>query len=301
MGAVPIDGRRYLACLMVIMMVTGFAPKATAAGLATVVSTEAVNIRACPRLDCAVLAVAPLGKNVTVTGDPVAGFIPVGYAGVNGYAYALYLAPVGGIAPTFVEGAAGCQRVALIFNVGIGNAPALSILDTLTAEDVPATMFLMGWWAEQHPDLVGEMAARGLTIGSHGHDRGELTALSNAEVAQDLRASVAAIGGTGTVLGPWFTPYAAAIDDRVRTIVAAEGFLPVGWRLAAVDYGPEATAIGVYNRIVPKIYDGAIVELHFDGPVSATSTAVALPWIIKDLRDQGYQFVSIPDMAMPCA
>jgi hypothetical protein len=52
---------------------------------------------------------------------------------------------------------------------------------------------------------------------------------------------------------------------------------------------------------MPNVYDGAIVELHLDGPASATSTGVALPWIVDELRDAGYTFVTIPELARPCA
>ena len=49
-----------------------------------------------------------------------------------------------------------------------------------------------------------------------------------------------------------------------------------------------------------SVHDGAIVELHLDGPASAESTGLALPRVIRDLRAQGYRFVSIPEMAAPC-
>jgi len=49
-----------------------------------------------------------------------------------------------------------------------------------------------------------------------------------------------------------------------------------------------------------NVTDGAIIEMHLDGPASALSTGVALPWLIADLRAEGYQFVTIPQMTEPC-
>ena len=274
---------------------------AGAAGTGVVVATGAVNIRSCPELGCKVLAAAPLGASLSLLGEAANGYLSVGYAGVTGYAYGLYVAPTGGPPPLFDAGATGCDRVALIFNVGIGDETSRAILDTLVAERVPATMFLMGWWAKANPDLAREMATRGFVLGTHGHDRAEPVDRSDSDQVQDLRASAAAIAAAaGVAPGPWFTPYAAAMDARVRGIVAAEGYLPVGWRVAGADYGPDATAAGVYNRIVPNVSDGSIVELHLDGPATAVSTAVALPWVVADLRAQGYRFVTIPEMAEPC-
>ncbi len=268
---------------------------------ATVVSSEGVNIRSCPRLNCDVLAVARLGQTVAVTGESSDEFTPVVYKGTAGFAYDLYLLKPGLPVPQLVSGAPGCKRVALIFNIGIGEAPATEILDTLKAENIPATMFVMGWWAEAQPDMLRRMVRDGLPIGSHGYDRLGLTQRSDAEIVRDIQAAGNAIKQvTGKAPGPWFTPFAADTDERVAGLIATRGYVPVGWTVPAADYGPDATPQSVYGRVMPNVYDGAIIEMHMDGPASSTSTAVALPWIVGELRAQGYTFVTIPEMANPC-
>ena len=274
---------------------------ATDAGAATVVGGEGVNIRSCPRIDCDVVAVAPLGKTVAVTGESRDGFTPVVYKGTSGFAYDLYLLKPGQPVPQLISGAPGCKRVALIFNVGIGEPPAMEILDTLKAEKIPATMFVMGWWAAEEPEVLRRMVDDGFAIGSHGYEKLGLTGRSDADVVRDIQAAGNAIQKvTGEQPGPWFTPYAADTDERVANLIASRGYLPVGWKVPAADYGADATAESVYGRVMPNIYDGAIVEMHMDGPASSTSTAIALPWIISELRAEGYQFVTIPQMADPC-
>jgi peptidoglycan/xylan/chitin deacetylase (PgdA/CDA1 family) len=128
-----------------------------------------------------------------------------------------------------------------------------------------------------------------------------LTGFSDDEVVIDLRDSATHMRQvTGKDPVPYFTPYAADIDERVRSLVASEGYLPVAWDVPADDWGEDITADYVYDRVVPNIEDGAIVEFHLDGPSSKQATAVAIPRIVEALRDQGYHFVSIPDMAQPC-
>ena len=268
---------------------------------ATVFGTDGVNLRTCPGLDCEVVAVAKLGERVTVMGPVEDGFSPVDYGGARGYAYDLFLAKDGQPAPALIEGAPGCRRIALIFNVGIGEEPVLAILDTLAGQGVPATVFVMGWWAAAYPAELLAIAEAGFVVGSHGDQRRELIGLTDAQIVADVTAATTTIAG---VLGqppvPWFTPYANAADDRVRRLIGQLGAMPVGWRVPAADFGPRATAGSVYDRVLPKAYDGAIVEFHLDGPASATSTAVALPWIVAELRAQGYRFVTIPELAKPC-
>ena len=294
--------QRVLLVVIVIGALMGIrTPVSAQPETAVVVGTTELEIRACPEPSCEVVGTVPLGAEVEVTGESVDGYVPVQRDGVAGVVPAVFVATDPVNPPYFVAGDPGCNRVAWIFNIGVGAEPATGILDTLAAKDVPATMFVMGWWVEERPPILERMAQEGYVIGSHGYGANELTTLSDDAVIEDLERSVAAIeAAIGRPMDPYFTPYAAAIDDRVRHLVADQGYLTVGWEVPAADYGADATEEGVYARVMQNIYDGAIVELHLDGPASAESTGRALPRMIDDLRAQGYQFVTIPEMLEPC-
>lgn len=201
----------------------------------------------------------------------------------------------------FHQGNAGCGRVALIFNMGSGYDPATSILNTLSDYGVRATMFPMGWFAESRPDIVQWMSSSGHVIGSHGYLGPELTYRSDWDVANDIAASSGAIANAiGYWPAPWFTPFAGAADDRVRALAAEQGYTTVSWGVSANDWSFDATASSVYSNVMDNVYDGAIVELHFDSPTTTYSTAEALPWIIEDLTARGYSLVTVPEMAQGC-
>ena len=296
------------AVLVVVILLALLAPRIGAASLVQpeigattrIVGTDAANVRACPALDCEVLAVVALHDTVTVTGAPESGFVPVAAKGVMGYIHALYLSAANPD-PWFTAGEPGCKRVALIFNIGVGETPSQTVLDTLVAQDVAATMFAMGNWAETHRDYLIRLRDAGFTIGTHGYASTYLTNLPDDAIRADLKASVDAIASiTGQPVATWATPYAAATDARVRRIVAEMGYMPVGWAVTAADFGKDATAQGVIDRVLPNVTDGAIVEFHLDGPATESSTAVALPVIIASLHDQGYDLVTVPDLALPC-
>ena len=67
------------------------------------------------------------------------------------------------------QGHPDVPNVALVFNVGAGYEPAPAILDTLAEREYRATFFVMGWWAERHPDELRPIADAGHQIASHGH------------------------------------------------------------------------------------------------------------------------------------
>ena len=201
----------------------------------------------------------------------------------------------------FVAGTPGCGRIALLFNVGASYEPATDMLSTLQGYGVPGTFFIMGWLAEQNPGLVQQIAATGFPVGSHGYLPPELTNRSDDDVAWDLGAAASALqSALGYSPGPWFTPFAGASDDRVRSIAASSGLVTVGWGIDSNDWSPDATADSIYNQVVGGAYDGAIVELHMDAQRSVDSTAGAMPSIIEDLSAQGYTFVTVPDMVAGC-
>jgi len=198
-------------------------------------------------------------------------------------------------------GTPGCSQVALMFNTGAGFDPAVGVLDTLGTYGAQATMFVMGWLAEQNPWLVQQIAAWGHPVGSHGYLPPELTTRSDDDVAWDLQtASDTLTWALGYNPGPWFTPYASASDDRVRSIANSLGLTTVGWSVSSGDWDPGATADSIYSSVVNGAFDGAIFELHLDAQRSVDGTAVALPWIIEDLSAQGYSFVTVPQIANWC-
>jgi peptidoglycan/xylan/chitin deacetylase (PgdA/CDA1 family) len=209
------------------------------------------------------------------------------------------------IAPTgqfqFHQGEAGCGRVALIFNMGSGYEPATSILNTLANYGVRATMFPMGWFAEARPDILQWMSANGHVIGSHGYLGPELTLRTDWDVSNDIATSSSAIANAiGYWPAPWFTPFAGAADARVRALAAEQGYTTVSWGVSSNDWSFDATASSVYSNVMDNVYDGAIVELHFDSPTTTYSTAEALPWIIEDLSARGYSLVTVPELAQAC-
>ncbi len=283
-----------------------------AAATASVVGTDALQLRSDPDgrgtpEPSSTTTTLPLGAEVELPDgglpdDPASGrSIRVRSGDAEGFAQDWYLRDRDRPAPYLLKGEPGCSRLAIIFNVGVGFEPDLGILDTLRSERVPAGMFVMGWWADRRPPALARMIEDGHVIGSHGYESLELTERSDEEVAADVLAAAAAIErAAGQPPARLFTPYAAAMDERVRSVVAGTGSLPIAWTVAAADYGEDATADGVWEHVMADIHDGALIEFHLDGPASAESTGEILPSLIHRLRDDGYQFVTVPEMLEPC-
>lgn len=187
--------------------------------------------------------------------------------------------------------------VALVFNVGAGFEPATGILDTLAEKEYRATFFVLGWWADQRPDLLRRIADEGHEIASHGHSVFDLTQVPDAEVRADLEAADASISRvTGQTTRPLWSPSAGYRDARVRRIASESGYRPILWTLDSGDWTYEATAAGVYERVITRVGNGFIVVMHFDSPTTLRSTGLVLPDVIDVLREAGYQLVTVTEL-----
>ena len=188
-------------------------------------------------------------------------------------------------------------NIALVFNVGAGYEPATAILDALQDRQQHATFFVMGWWAERHPDVLRQIADAGHEIASHGHSIFDLTHASDAQVRADLESADAAISAvTGRSTRPLWSPSAGYRDARVRSIAASLGYRPILWTVDSGDWTAEASAESVYSHIVNGASNGAIIVLHFDSPTTTNSTAQVLPAAIDALRESGYRLVTITEL-----
>ncbi len=71
------------------------------------------------------------------------------------------------------------------------------LLLMLDAHRVRATFFVLGWIAEQAPDLIREIASRGHEIATHGYNHLLLTGSTEAEFEEDLRKGLDALRHCG--------------------------------------------------------------------------------------------------------
>jgi peptidoglycan/xylan/chitin deacetylase (PgdA/CDA1 family) len=188
-------------------------------------------------------------------------------------------------------------NLALVFNVGAGSEPATAILDTLADQQQRATFFVMGWWADRHPDQLQPIVGAGHEIASHGHSIFDLTQVSDAEVRADLEDADRAISAvTGRTTRPLWSPSAGYRDARVRGIAADLGYRPILWTVDSGDWTTDASAESVYSHVVNGASNGAIIVLHYDSPHSVSATAEVLPTAIDALRGAGYRLTTITEL-----
>jgi peptidoglycan-N-acetylglucosamine deacetylase len=102
------------------------------------------------------------------------------------------------------------------------------ILDLLSAKQVKATFFVLGYIAEQHPGLVRRIFSAGHEIATHGFAHRLVYTMTPDEFRQDLAQSVAVISAiTGAPIAGFRAPEWSIRDDSLwaLNILMEEGFL----------------------------------------------------------------------------
>jgi len=191
----------------------------------------------------------------------------------------------------------GRKVVALTFDDGPNPDATPLILDTLREKGVRATFFILGSHAERWPELVRRISHEGHQIGNHGYFHRKLQFKSPFYVSRDIRLGIRAIKRAGAPApryfraphgfrSPWTTPIASSYGERT-----------VGWSLGVWD-SDRPGVDEIVRRTLEGVEPGSIVLLHdgdgYNPDGDRMQTAAALPLIIDRLKEQGYEFATLP-------
>ncbi len=196
-------------------------------------------------------------------------------------------------ATEIANGPSTTNKVALTFDAGIRSPHIVPILDQLKAANVRSTMFLTGWWADQHPEIVARMVAEGHEMGNHSYSHPNFTEISNAAIREEVERGNAAIarhGGTPTK--PWFRPPSGDRDARVNRTIGELGYYSIYWSLDTLDWMEDVTAQQVLERTISRTTPGAIIVAHLTSP----QTAQVLSEMIRRLRERGFELVLVSEL-----
>ncbi|WP_019850968.1 polysaccharide deacetylase family protein [Desulfitobacterium sp. PCE1] len=189
--------------------------------------------------------------------------------------------------------------MALTINVDWGGEFLPGILDALDKYNGKATFFLTGRWAQNNPEMVKEIQARGHAIENHGYSHphpDQISISANQEEILKTEKIVQEITGTKTKY--YAPPYG---EKGASGLKAAEnlGYTTILWTLDTVDWRPESTPEIITKRIVdPAVRfgikptrEGAIVLMH-----PKENTVKALPNILSRLANEGFQFITVNEL-----
>lgn len=183
----------------------------------------------------------------------------------------------------------GKKLAALTFDDGPSAATTPRLLDILYEKNVPATFFELGTAASANPEIVKRVVNEGHELASHTMSHQNLATLSGGGVRSETDGAAAVfesiIGYRPKLVRP---PY-GSINDTVRANIGAPMIL---WSVDTLDWKYKNTA-SILGYTMSEVYDGAIILMHDIHPTSVE----AVPTVIDTLRADGYEFVTVSELA----
>ena len=183
----------------------------------------------------------------------------------------------------------GKKVIALTFDDGPSRATTPRLLDILKQKQVKVTFFVLGSAARYGKDIVRREFNEGHEIQGHTMWHGAFNAMSREQIMADIKQAddlmMEMIGRKPDMIRP---PY-GAMSQAAREVVGRPFMC---WDVDTLDWKYRNSA-SVRQRAVGGAHNGAIVLMH---DIHMT-TVNAVAGIIDDLRAQGYEFVTISELA----
>ncbi|TVQ63064.1 MAG: polysaccharide deacetylase family protein [Spirulina sp. DLM2.Bin59] len=186
----------------------------------------------------------------------------------------------------------GRKVIALTFDDGPLDPYTNDILYILESNDVKATFFLIGRSVQAFPNRAKHIQMKGHALANHtwSHPYAQQTAASAAAQIDNTDTWIKQTTGFTPKL---FRPPGGFLNNGLASYAAQKGQVVVMWSADSKDY--YASAPNIIKRVMAAASPGGIVLFH-DGGGNRTQTVLALPFIIKQLREQGYEFVTVPEL-----
>lgn len=223
----------------------------------------------------------------------------LGFGAAGIAAYGAYAPNSGLFGRSVSRGPRDTRRVYLTFDDGPSRSATATILDTLAGERVPAAFFMVGDFVRREPGLARAVAQAGHEVGNHTQHHIKLHRRGPARIRRELEEAHGVISQVvGRPPRTFRAPHGYRNPFVGRTVRRLQYTL-FGWTYGVWD-SARPGAEEIRRRVRARLVPGAVILLHdgdgYDFNGDRTQTAEALPGIIRDARDAGFEFAPLEEL-----
>jgi peptidoglycan-N-acetylglucosamine deacetylase len=199
------------------------------------------------------------------------------------------------------------KKIALTFDDGPDPAYTPEILDILKKYNAKGSFFVIGLNAQSNPGILKRIYREGHDVGIHTFTHPEISTISDNQYQVELSATERLIESELGVSTKLFRPPYLEnsepddpADIRVIRTSSKLGYYTVNLGIDPEDWN-NSDATQISDEVVNGVVGGRgnIILLHDSGG-ERNSTAKALPQIIWNLENKGFQFVTVSElMSLP--
>lgn len=193
----------------------------------------------------------------------------------------------------FTKGDDSYTKVALTFNISWGDEQVHDILTVLAENDVKATFFLSGEWAERHPQIVEKIVEQNHEIGMLGYRYKSYLDQEIQQVRQDLYLAQDTFNKLGFKDIKLLRAPSGHLNEEVVNLAKRLGFSVIHWNVNPNDWENPGTEV-IASSVLDSTSNGDIILLHASD--AALQTKEALNTILPGLKNKGFELVTITEL-----
>lgn len=184
-------------------------------------------------------------------------------------------------------------NVSLTFNISWGEEKVNDILKQLEDNQVTATFFVSGEWAERHPDIIKKITEGKHELGMLGYRYKSYLEQDIEQVRKDLLYAREVFRKLGFEDMTLLRTPSGHFNKEIIELAEKLGFHVIHWNINPNDWKNPGTQV-IVDQIMKETSKGDIVLLHASD--SAKQTADALKVVLPGLKNKGFHFVSISEL-----
>jgi peptidoglycan/xylan/chitin deacetylase (PgdA/CDA1 family) len=192
----------------------------------------------------------------------------------------------------FTRGSAGTRRIALTFDDGPSSVRTVKILDILGENEIRATFFVLGEKVEDHPEVLRRIIDEGHEIGNHSYTHRDMKKLDITGIKKEIESTQEIIKQYTGMPPRIFRPPYGSTNKELRQYCKEAGMVICKWSVDPKDWKKSVSIEAMRSTIREQTRGGSVIILHD----IKKKTQEALPQIIDDLKDSGFEFILLSRM-----
>ena len=183
------------------------------------------------------------------------------------------------------------KKLAISFDAAWGADKTDELIDILKGNEIKATFFLVGFWAEKYSEKVEKLDQNGFEIGTHSNTHPKMTDLSQTRMQLELETSCNILQNITGKKPQIFRPPFGAYNNKLIETADDLGLKTIQWDVDSLDW-KNLTAQDIAKRVISNAKNGSIILMHNNGE----NTPQALRLIILGLKNKGFEFVCVSEL-----
>lgn len=186
------------------------------------------------------------------------------------------------------------KLVALTFDDGPDPKYTAEILSILKRNQVRATFFVVGENAKKYPEIIKKEIEEGHEIENHTYTHPDLSQESNPRTGEEIQKTQQLLSEIGEIRLQFFRPPKKLYRPETIQIAEANGYKTVLWSICVENQKAKTPEL-MAQRVIAAARPGIIILAH-DGRMDRSRTVQALPRIIEEYHNLGYEFVTLDEL-----